>query len=111
MQNFHFGKSGFSLEAAFDISPALIGTEVCGIPVLDMDDLGDFVQKHKPDVAVLTVPKSDAQKIADQLIDLGVRGFWNFTNLELSTSVENVRFEDVHFADSLLTLSYHITER
>ena len=111
MQNFHFGKSGFSLEAAFDISPTLIGTEVCGIPVLDMAELGDFVQKHKPDVAVLTVPKSVAQKTADQLIDLGVRGFWNFTNLELSTSVENVRFEDVHFADSLLTLSYHITER
>ena len=26
MQNFHFGKSGFSLEAAFDFSPSLIGT-------------------------------------------------------------------------------------
>ncbi len=111
MQNFNFGKSGFTLEAAFDVSPSLIGTEVCGIPVLDMSELDEFVRTHSPDVAVLTVPKASAQKIADHLISLGVRGFWNFTNLELTTSVENVCFENVHFADSLLTLSYHITER
>ena len=29
-----------------------------------------------------------------------------FTNVELVSDVKNVRFEDVHFADSLLTLSY-----
>ena len=49
--------------------------------------------------------------MTDRLIGLGVRGFWNFTNVELSSQAENVRFEDVHFADSLLTLSYRITKR
>ena len=34
-------------------------------------------------------------------------GIWNFTNVELSG---NVFFENVHFADSLLTLSYRITK-
>ena len=53
----------------------------------------------------------DQLEEADRLVRLGVRGFWNFTNVELSSEVENVRFEDVHFADSLLTLSYRITER
>lgn len=62
-------------------------------------------------MAVLTVPQAAAQLTADRLVRLGVRGFWNFTNVELSSEVENVRFEDVHFADSLLTLSYRITER
>ena len=65
----------------------------------------------RSDVAVLTVPRAVAQQTADRLIGLGVRGFWNFTNVELSSSDANVRFEDVHFADSLLTLSYRITER
>ena len=111
MRNFHFKDVGFILDAAFDVSPALIGTTVAGVPVLDMNDLDDFVKANKPDVAVLTVPQSVAQSITDRLVDLGIRGFWNFTNVELTSSVENVRFEDVHFADSLLTLSYHITER
>ena len=111
MQNFHFHDAGFLLEAAFDISPALIGTEVAGIPILNMTELERFVPEHRPDVAVLTVPRSVAQSTANRLIELGVRGFWNFTNVELASEVAGVRFEDVHFADSLLTLSYWITER
>lgn len=111
MQNFHFSDIGFTLEAAFDVSTGLIGTEVAGVPVLPMDQLDSFVQEHRPDVAVLTVPQSVAQSITDRLIGLGVRGFWNFTNVELSSEVELVRFEDVHFSDSLLTLSYRITDR
>ena len=111
MQNFHFDDAGFSLGAAFDISPELVGTTVAGVPILDMAELERFVPEHKPDVAVLTVPRAAAQQMADRLIGLGVRGFWNFTNVELSSQAENVRFEDVHFADSLLTLSYRITKR
>ena len=111
IQNFRFNDTGFLLEAAFDVSPALVGTDIAGVPVLDTTELERFVPEHKPDVAVLTVPRAAAQQMADRLIGLGVRGFWNFTNVELSSQAENVRFEDVHFADSLLTLSYRITKR
>lgn len=111
IQNFRFNDAGFLLEAAFDTSPALVGAEIAGVPVLDATELERFVPEHKPDVAVLTVPQAAAQQMADRLIGLGVRGFWNFTNVELSSQAENIRFEDVHFADSLLTLSYRITER
>ena len=111
MQNFHFHDTGFLLEAAFDVSPALVGSRVAGTPILDMTELDQFVRAHRPDVAVLTVPQAAAQATANRLIDLGVRGFWNFTNVELSSDDPGVRFEDVHFADSLLTLSYRITER
>lgn len=110
MQNFRFMESGFTLDAAFDISPSLIGSEVAGIPVLSMDELENYLKSHQVDVAVLTVPRSVAQSIADRLVTSGVRGFWNFTNVELSSAVEGVCFEDVHFADSLLTLSYRIAE-
>ena len=111
MQNFRFLDSGFTLDAAFDISPDLIGSEVAGVPVFAMDDLEKYLKDHSVDVAVLTVPRSVAQNTADRLIQSGIHGFWNFTNVELSSSVEGVCFEDVHFADSLLTLSYRIAER
>ncbi len=111
MQNFHFFDAGFTLDSAFDVSPDLIGSEVAGVPVLAMDDLEHYLESHPVDVAVLTVPHAVAQATADRLIAAGVRGFWNFTNVELSSSTEGIRFEDVHFADSLLTLSYRITER
>ncbi|MBR3703907.1 MAG: redox-sensing transcriptional repressor Rex [Oscillospiraceae bacterium] len=110
MQNFHFLDSGFTLDAAFDISPALIGSEIAGVPVRSMNDIEEYLKEYPVDVAVLTVPRAVAQDTADRLIAAGVRGFWNFTNVELSSETDGVQFEDVHFADSLLTLNYRITE-
>ena len=57
------------------------------------------------------MPQSVAQDMAARLISLGIKGFWNFTNVELSSSEPDVKFENIHFADSLLTLSYRIANR
>lgn len=110
IRNFHFADTGFTLSAAFDVSDELVGTTIEGTPVLAMDDIAAYVEEYHPSVAVLTVPQQVAQSTADYLISLGVRGFWNFTNVELSSADPKVSFEDVHFADSLLTLSYRISE-
>ena len=110
LQNFDFDKVGFRIDSAFDVSPALIGTEIRGVTVRSMDELEEYVANYQPNVAVLTVPQSVAQPLADRLIGLGVRGFWNFTNVELSTKEDGVFFEDIHFVDTLLTLSYRISQ-
>ena len=110
LRNFDFMQTGFLLDTAFDVSPALIGTEIRGVTVHSMDELEDYVASYHPNVAVLTVPQSVAQPLADRLIGLGVRGFWNFTNVELSTKEDGVFFEDIHFVDTLLTLSYRISQ-
>lgn len=110
VENFHFDKNGFKLEAAFDVDPRLVGTRVAGIPVFHADDLEEYLTTHKVDVAVLTVPGRSAQVVADRLVAAGVRGIWNFTNVELSLPPNTSVVENVHFADSLLTLSYMISE-
>ena len=58
-----------------------------------------------------SIPQAVAQDTASHLINLGVKGFWNFTNIELSSQLPDVQFENIHFADSLLTLSYRIANR
>ncbi len=112
LRNFPFSQTGFSVEAAFDISPTVVGSSINGVPVYGMSELDGFVRSHDVDVVVLTIPQSVAQDTANRLIDLGVRGFWNFTNVELSSpGNDDVKFENIHFADSLLTLSYRIANR
>ncbi|WP_308541485.1 redox-sensing transcriptional repressor Rex [uncultured Oscillibacter sp.] len=111
LQNFRFSQTGFSVDAAFDISPTVVGTTVNGVPIYAMADLDSYIREHSVDVVVLTVPQSVAQETADRIIRLGVRGFWNFTNVELVSSDSDVKFENIHFADSLLTLSYRIANR
>lgn len=110
LQNFDFAQGGFHLDTAFDIAGTLIGETVNGVEIRPMDELDSYCASHHPSVAVLTVPKTAAQETANRLVALGVSGIWNFTNVELTVD-ENVFVENVHFADSLLTLSYRIAKR
>ena len=110
LQNFDFAQGGFALDTAFDVSPALIGTQVGGVAIRSMEELSAYCAANRPAVAVLTVPKSAAQETAERLVALGAEGLWNFTNVELSVD-ERVFVENVHFADSLLTLSYRISKK
>ena len=111
LRNFNFSQTGFTVDAAFDVDSPAIGSEINGVPVYSMDQLDEYVREHSVDVVVLTIPQSVAQEIADHIVELGIKGFWNFTNVELTSKEPDVKFENIHFADSLLTLSYRIANR
>ena len=111
LRNFNFAQTGFTVDAAFDVDSPAIGSEINGVPVYAMDQLDEYVKEHNVDVVVLTIPQSVAQEIADHIVELGIKGFWNFTNVELTSKEPDVKFENIHFADSLLTLSYRIANR
>lgn len=111
IQNFRFSSNGFQLLAAFDINPAAVGTQIAGVPVYHVDRLEDFIAAQGIDVGVLTVPIAAAQPMGDRLVSAGVKGIWNFTNYEIACASPDVVVESVHFSDSLLTLSYLISQR
>jgi len=110
MENFHFDRNGFRLIAAFDVSPNIIGRQISGVQVYPLSDLEQFLQENETSVGVLTVPRAAALPMAEKLVSGGVKGIWNFTNSELDIKIPGVVVENVHFADSLLTLSYLISE-
>ena len=108
LRNFPFAATGFTVDAAFDTSLELVGTSINGVTVHPTSELETFIRENPVDVVVLTIPQNAAQNTANRLIDLGIQGFWNFTNVELTSTRPNVKIENIHFADSLLTLSYRI---
>jgi len=110
IENFKFANNGFTLAAAFDVNADIIGTHLGGIPVYHVDELDAYLQSNRVSVGVLTVPRSVATATAQRLVQGGVKGIWNFTNTELPLDHGDVIVENVHFADSLLTLSYMISE-
>ncbi len=111
MENFPFKSNGFRLVAAFDVDPELVGAQISGTPVYHVDELERRLRDEPVSVCVLTVPAGVAEPTALRLARCGVTGIWNFTNVELpQQDMPSVQIEDVHFADSLLTLSYMISE-
>lgn len=110
LRNFRFSKTGFTLTAAFDADPDMIGSSISGFTVRSIDTLDEYLRTHPTHVGILTVPKSVAQSMTDRLIAGGVKGIWNFTNVEVDVGDSGVTVESVHFSDSLLALSYLISE-
>ncbi len=111
MDNFCFSEWGFQLIAAFDVNPSLFGTRRGEVPILSVDGLESFLADNEVDIAVLAVPKEAARKVTKRLPDSGIRAIWNFTNVELTEPNSSILVENIHFSDSLLSLSYYISER
>lgn len=102
-----FEKIGFSVTAIFDVNPKLIGLVVRGIEIMDIEELGNYVKNNDVDIAALTLPKQKAQKVAQDLVGYGIKAFWNFASVDLQLP-EHIVVENVHLAESLMTLSYKI---
>lgn len=100
-----FKRRGFIFMGIFDANPDLVGKKVGDIEVRSMDDLKDYIQEHKIDVAVLTIPKKAAKSVSETLIEDGIKAIWNFANIDIDAP-ENVVVENVHLSDSLMKLSY-----
>ena len=104
-----FERRGVTRTAMFDIRPELVGSEIYGIPVYHIDDLFEYCKNAKTDIGVLTVPKEAAYDVARTLADAGVRGIWNFANMELPETLSGgTVVENIHLGDSLMTLCYAI---
>lgn len=110
IRNFQFEQCGFRLLAAFDADAAMAGDVINKVPVLHIDELESFFKKNQVEIAILTIPSKYATAMAERLANLGIKGIWNFTNVELPMKNHDVIVEDVHFSDSMMTLCYHITE-
>ena len=102
-----FEKRGFKIIGVFDIKEELIGRDMGELKVLHIDSLEDFIKNEKPDIAVLSVPKSSANSVAQKLVSFGIKGFMNFCYIDIDVP-EDVCVENIHLSDTLMTLSYRL---
>ena len=105
-----FGRRGIERLAMFDVDENIVGTRIYDIPVYHVDTLGDFCRQHGVKIGVLTVPKEVAYEVSKTMADAGVRGIWNFANMELKLDTPGVIVENIHLGDSLMKLGYEIKQ-
>lgn len=108
--HFDMTTKGFQLIGIFDKKPSLSGQTIQNLPIHGMDRLDEFCRGNKPDMAILCIPRSEAHDVAETLVNLGVKGFWNFTHYDLSVDFPGICVENVHLSDSLMTLCYNISQ-
>lgn len=73
-----FRQQGIRIAALFDNSPDRIGSWLVDLPVHHIDDLNRVVAEQKIAMAILAVPATRAQEVADRLVEAGVRALLSY---------------------------------
>ncbi|MBR2593259.1 MAG: redox-sensing transcriptional repressor Rex [Firmicutes bacterium] len=100
-----FESNGFKIVGIFDVNPRLIGMTIRGIEVYDADKMEAFIKNNEIDIAILTIPKTQAKATAKKLVECGIKGIWNFSPMDLELP-KSIAVENVHLTDGLMTLIY-----
>ena len=103
-----FAKRGFIISGIFDINPEVIGKTIGKLIVSDLNDIEKFLHNKTIDIATLTIPKEEADKIVKMLVSNGIKAFWNFSPIDLNVG-DDIIVENVHLSDSLLKLSFNLS--
>ena len=104
-----FEQEGFEIVAAFDLEADRKRSRQVAQPIHGMDQLPQFVQQHRVRMAIITVPATAAQEVANGLVAAGITGILNFAPLVLQVP-EDVMVNNVNLAIELENLSYFIQD-
>jgi redox-sensing transcriptional repressor len=78
-----FEQCGLKIVAAFDLDPSKIGQRIHGKHVLALDKLANLAERMHIFLGIITVPASEAQAVADLMVEGGIRAIWNFAPVRL----------------------------
>jgi redox-sensing transcriptional repressor len=91
----------------YDIDPQLIGTEFEGIEVLDYKKIPHTLDPNAQ-IAILTIPGDHAQEVFDNLSNLGIKGFVNFTGTKIFTNRSDVVIYELDIQQAIQLLIYDL---
>ena len=104
-----FADHGFRVVALFDVDAAKVGTRIGNLEVRHYEDLRDVVDEEDIVVAVLAVPPAAAQTLADDLVEVGVRVIFNYSEALLQVPPEVTVHTSSPAVDLLYALYFYLT--
>jgi redox-sensing transcriptional repressor len=104
-----FADHGFRVVAIFDVDPKRIGKRVGNLEVRSYDSMGEVVDEEDIVVGVLAVPAGAAQRIADDLVESGVRIIFNYSETLLQVPPDVTVHTSSPAVDLLYALYFYLT--
>ncbi|MDZ7317225.1 MAG: redox-sensing transcriptional repressor Rex [candidate division KSB1 bacterium] len=99
----------FIMAAGFDSNINKIETLKSSVPLFPAYQIPEVVRRLRIELAVITVPPAAAQKVADLLVEGGVRGLLNMTPAVIKAARPEVFLTNLCLTDELNMLSALIT--
>ncbi|WJH34173.1 redox-sensing transcriptional repressor Rex [Paenibacillus sp. CC-CFT747] len=100
-------KDNMKIVAVFDSMPDKIGQQINNLTVKPMSELVETIQANKVRIGIITVPASEAQKVADDFVKSGVEAILNFAPIIIRVPAE-IRVHYADFTTELQSLAYYL---
>lgn len=105
-----YSKDNMQIVAVFDAHESKIGSTINNLTVQSIDHMDAIIKEQDIRIGIITVPSSDAQVVADQLIASGIEAILNFAPTILRVP-EDVKIQHVDFTKELLSLAYYLNNK
>lgn len=102
-----FATYSMRIVALFDADPARVGSRIGGLEVLDVARMPRYVRDQGIQMAILAVPASSAQQVAEELVKAGIAAILNFAPIKLDVPA-GVVVSNEDLAARLATLSFRM---
>lgn len=102
-----FVNRGFQVTMLFDNDPGKVGQKVNDLEIFDTSQLVEKIRQGKIKIAMLTVPASTAQEVANQLVKAGIKAILNYAPLHLNVPAD-VRVQHIDPANHLQRMTYYL---
>lgn len=102
-----FSRRGIDIVMIFDIDPKVVGTQVGSVLVRHVDFLEPEIVEKGVKIAILTVPGSVAQEIADRCVNAGIEAILNYTPVTLMLP-ETIHVQNIDPVLHLQRLMYYL---
>ena len=102
-----FVNRGFKVTMLFDNDPDKIGLKVNELEIFSMEEMVEKIKQNKIKVAMLTVPASAAQEVAEQLVKAGVKAILNYAPIHLNVP-KDVKVQHIDPATHLQRMTYYL---
>lgn len=103
-----FSDRNFNVVSLFDNDVEKIGSNIGDIEIKSIDDLEGYLDNNEVEIAILTVPSSNAQTLANRLIAKGIKGILNFSPTVVNAPGD-VQVRNIDLTVNLEILSFNIT--
>lgn len=102
-----FAERGFRVAMIFDVDPSKIGQKVGDFTIEDAANLVERVRAARIRLAMVTVPASAAQGVADKLVQAGVKAILNYAPTVLNVP-SGVHVQHIDPCSHLQRMTYYL---
>lgn len=102
-----FAHRGFRITRLFDVDPGKIGQKIGRMSIQPAEDITATVRADSLEMAMITTPADEAQAVANQLIEGGIKAILNYAPIVISVP-ENVRVQYIDPVIHLQRMAYYL---